>query len=71
VRELGPTLKRTEYGRWRERQPHHFGVPEAPCDGTLVMHYAPWPALIATVLSVSEAEDPEVELERLLAEIRR
>ena len=35
------------------------------------MRYAPWPSLIATVLSVSEAEDPEAELERLLAEIRR
>jgi hypothetical protein len=71
VRDLGPTPTRTEYTRWRERQPRPFGLPEAPYVGTLVMRYAPWPALIATVLSVSEAEDPEAELERLLAEIRR
>jgi hypothetical protein len=71
VRELGPTLTRTEYGRWLKRQPRPFGVTEAPSDQTLVMRYASWPELIATVLSVTKADDPEAELESLLAQIRR
>ena len=71
VRELGPSVTRREYSRWRESQPRRFGLPEAPHDGTLVMRYAPWPALIATVFSVVEVDDPAAELERLLERIRR
>jgi len=71
VRELGPTVTRMEYSRWRERQPRPFGFPEAPHDGTLVLRYGPWPSLIATVLSVIDSEDPAGELERLLDGARR
>lgn len=71
VRELGPTVTMTQYGRWRDSQPRPFGLPDAPHEGSLVLRYAPWPALIATVLSVIDDEDPTRELERLLQRIRR
>lgn len=70
VRALGPTVTRRNYSRWRERQPRPFGFPEAPHEDTLILHYAPWPSLIAAVLSVIDSEDPTGDLERLLEGMR-
>jgi hypothetical protein len=71
VRELGPNVTRTEYSRWRSHQPIVFGTREAPDHWGLVRRYAPWRDLVALVRKGLVADDPQAEVERLLAELQR
>lgn len=58
---------RTDYMRWRAEQPHIFGRRDAPDNWGLVRRYGKWPSVMQLVHRALDGDDPQSELERLLA----
>jgi hypothetical protein len=66
-----PTVTRTEYVRWRKRQPMHLGTRDAPDCWGMIKRFGTWPVLVEAARHALLSSDPQSELVRTLEEMER
>ena len=66
-----PTVTRTEYVRWRKRQPMHLGTRDAPDCWGMIKRFGTWPVLVEAARHALLSSDPQSELVRMFEEMER